>query len=87
MFGELLPEAKLAVLGRELLEGFDAVFSVGTTSVFPYIAEPVVRARRAGAITVVINPGESEVSRIAEYRFRGGAAATLDALWGRLTTG
>ena len=31
--------------------------SIGTISAFPYIAEPVVLARRAGHDTVEINPG------------------------------
>ena len=36
--------AALAVLERELRSGFDLVVSIGTTSVFPYIAAPVVIA-------------------------------------------
>jgi NAD-dependent deacetylase len=38
LFGELLPIDKLELLRRELAVGFDLVFTVGTTSVFPYIA-------------------------------------------------
>lgn len=80
LFGEMLPGPAIAQLSRELSRGFDLVFSVGTTSVFPYIAEPVERARRMGLPTVEINPGETEVSGIVSYRMRCGAAAALSAI-------
>ncbi|MGB5524297.1 MAG: NAD-dependent protein deacylase, partial [Polyangiales bacterium] len=57
LFGEMLPLDRARVLQEQLMRGFDAVFSIGTTSVFPYIAEPVIDARRRGALTVEINPG------------------------------
>jgi NAD-dependent deacetylase len=81
LFGEMLAMDKVATLSRELDRGFDLVFTIGTTSVFPYIAEPVVRAARAGQPTVEINPGTSQVSDIVEYRLPCGAAAALDAIW------
>jgi NAD-dependent deacetylase len=80
LFGEMLPMDRLRALQDQLMRGFDAVFSIGTTSVFPYIAEPIVDARRRGALTVEINPGASEVSHLVHYRLREGAAATMDAL-------
>jgi NAD-dependent deacetylase len=81
LFGEWLPEAALAENTAQLERGFDLVFSVGTTSAFPYIAGPVVSARRAGIPTVEINPGETAVSHFAEYRLRAGAKDALEALW------
>ena len=80
LFGEMLPMDRVRVLQDELTRGFDAVFSIGTTSVFPYIAQPVLDARRRGGLTVEINPGESEVSHIVHHRLRMGAAAAMDAL-------
>ncbi|HSN83898.1 MAG TPA: NAD-dependent protein deacylase [Polyangiales bacterium] len=80
LFGEMLPMDRARMLQEQLMHGFDAVFSIGTTSVFPYIAEPVVDARRRGALTVEINPGTSEVSHIVDYRLRAGAAAAMDAI-------
>jgi NAD-dependent deacetylase len=80
LFGEMLPLDKVAVLQRELERGFDAVFSIGTSSVFPYIAEPVIAARMTGALTVEINPGLSEVSDIVEERLAVGASDALSAL-------
>lgn len=77
LFGEMLPRAAVQTLERELLRGFDLVLSIGTTSVFPYIAGPVEDARRLGRPTVEINPGETEVSHLVAQRIRHGAAATL----------
>ena len=87
LFGELLPETKVTTLTRELEQGFDAVLSIGTTSVFPYIAQPVLRARMKSALTVEINPGPSEVSDIVEYKLASGAAETLSCLWEKLAQG
>jgi NAD-dependent deacetylase len=80
LFGEMLPYDRTQLLQEQLMQGFDAVFSIGTTSVFPYIAQPVVDARRRGMLSVEINPGQSEVSHIVDYRIRMGAAAAMDAL-------
>lgn len=80
LFGEMLPLDRVRVLQEQLMRGFDAVFSIGTTSVFPYIAEPVIDTRRRGGLTVEINPGISEVSHIVNYRLRLGAAEAMGAL-------
>jgi NAD-dependent deacetylase len=83
LFGEMLPPAKVERLYTELDRGFDIVFSVGTTSVFPYIAEPVVRAAYQGKQSVEINPSLSEVSGAVTVRLPLGAARALDAIWSR----
>jgi NAD-dependent deacetylase len=83
LFGEDLPIAKLALLEREIGRGFDLVVSVGTSSVFPYIAGPVVWARSAGIPTLEINPGRSEVSDAVDLRVAAGAAVSLGTLWDR----
>jgi NAD-dependent deacetylase len=84
LFGEALPSAAVARLIRALEQGFDLVFSIGTTSVFPYIAAPVVEALRSGVPTVEINPGESNVSHYVDYRLRLGAADALAGIRARL---
>lgn len=86
LFGEALPPAAVARLIRALERGFDLVFSVGTTSVFPYIAAPVVEALRGGVPTVEINPGESSVSAYVDHRLRLGAAQALAGIRARLET-
>ncbi|MDR2207413.1 MAG: NAD-dependent deacylase [Azoarcus sp.] len=84
MFGEMLPQSALGQLARVMDEGPDLVLSIGTTSVFPYIAHPVWWARQNGVAAVEINPGETEVSTIASHRLKMGAAQALTALWDRL---
>jgi len=84
LFGEMLPSEKLKDLSRELENGFDMVFSVGTTSVFQYIAAPVWIAKQSAIPTVEINPGTTEVSQIVDERITHGAALSLGAIWERL---
>ncbi len=84
LFGEILPKPSLDRLEKELDLGFDLVLTIGTTSVFPYIAAPVSLARARGVSTVEINPGESEVSDLVDLRIRAGARDALDAIWAAL---
>ncbi len=81
LFGELLPETKYHRLISEVETGFDAVFSIGTSSLFPYISYPVWHARQAGAITIEINPDMTEVSRIVDYKINAGASDALTAIF------
>ncbi|MDR1350992.1 MAG: NAD-dependent deacylase [Zoogloeaceae bacterium] len=80
LFGEMLPEAELGRLRTALDIGFDLVFSIGTTSVFPYIAQPVIQAMQAGIPTVEINPGRTSLSAHVTYQLLLGAAAALTAI-------
>jgi NAD-dependent deacetylase len=80
LFGELLPPAEVERLQAELARGFDAVVSIGTTALFPYIAAPVLQARAAGRLTIEINPGVSEVSGVVDLHLKLGAAAAMQAL-------
>lgn len=81
-FGEMLAEDKLAMLYRELERGFDITFSIGTTSVFPYIQAPVFHAKSLGRPTVEINPADTEVSDIVDIKLNMRAAEALDLIWG-----
>jgi len=81
LFGERLPEDRTETLMTEWSTGFDIVFSIGTTSVFPYIAQPVSYAKYHGIPTVEINPGDTSVSHIVDIKIPAGAAETLDELW------
>ncbi len=80
-FGEMLPVDKLELLGKELLKGFDIYFSVGTTSVFPYIQQPILDATSKGLTTVEINPDETAVSHLVDMKVSAGAAETLNEIW------
>ncbi len=81
LFGEMLPLDKVDELECESQQGFDIIFSVGTTSVFPYIAAPIWQAQHTDTTTVEINPGESEVSSVVDFKISAPAAATLDRIW------
>lgn len=84
LFGEMLPAQAVTQLYEAIDDGLDAVISIGTTSVFPYIAEPVLRAARNNAVTIEINPSETEVSDVVRYRLRDRAAKVLPELVKRL---
>lgn len=83
LFVEPLPPAKVELMLKELDRGFDVVFSIGTTSLFPYIAAPVLAAAERGRFTVEINPGHTTLSRKVSVRLQTGAVAACEALWGR----
>jgi NAD-dependent protein deacetylase/lipoamidase len=83
LFGESLPEGGLGELKRQLREGFDIVFSIGTTSMFPYIAYPVELALQREKPTVEINPSTTRVSELVTYRLALGASVALEAIWVR----
>jgi NAD-dependent deacetylase len=83
LFDEELPLEKLVLLEREIVRGFDLIVSVGTSSVFPYISGPVLRARSSGIPTVEINPGRSEVSDVVDLQVAAGATLALGTLWDR----
>ncbi len=80
LFEEALPLPELERLDRELQRGFDMVFSIGTTSVFPYISQPLWMAKARGMPTIEINPDRTEVSEMVDYRIEAGAAETLQRL-------
>lgn len=80
LFGEMLPERALNRLYQELNAGFDMVFVIGTTAVFPYIAEPVLRAVRLGAPTVEINPARTYLSGQVSWHVAAGAAEAMDLI-------
>lgn len=83
LFGEELPEGGIRELTLQLREGFDLVFSIGTTSVFPYISWPIELARQRDKPTVEINLGRTQVSALVRYRLTLSAAVALDAIWTR----
>ena len=86
LFEERLPREVLMQFDEEFDggNGFDMVFSIGTSAMFPYIIAPVAAARVVGKTTVEINPTASELSHRATYPIPLGAAEAmtqLDALF------
>lgn len=84
LFGETLPEEALDNFIEALEDGFDIVFSIGTSSIFPYITQPVVFAAGNGIPTVEINPARTQLSEIVDYYLPLGAAEAMTAILGRL---
>jgi len=84
LFGEMLPLDKVERLEAAQARPFDVVFSIGTSSLFPYIVAPVLAARRQGCATVEINPDETDISPVVDLRMRTTASAALGAIWDAL---
>ncbi len=83
LFGELIDFGRADQMQKQLEMGFDIVFSVGTSSLFPYIQAPIHQAKQAGNATVEINPGDTVVSYAVDYCLRMNATAALEAIWSR----
>lgn len=84
LFDEPLPETALSTLYRELQDPFDAVMTIGTSSHFPYILQPVLMAQQTGRFTVEINPAQTRVSDLVDVKLSAPAATTLDQIWQQL---
>lgn len=81
LFGEALPVAPFNQFEDELAKGFDAVFAIGTSALFPYIARPVLVARSEGIPTIEINPGQTDLSDVVDFRMKATARTALKAIW------
>jgi NAD-dependent protein deacetylase/lipoamidase len=81
LFGEALPAGPFNRFEEELARGFDVVFSIGTSALFPYIARPVLVAKSEGIPTIEINPGKTDLSDVVDYRIKATALTALKAIW------
>jgi NAD-dependent deacetylase len=79
-FGEALPRAALERYLAYVEAEPDAVLSVGTTSGFAYVYQPIVHAAARGAWTAEIDPGETALSSVVGLRVCGRAAEVLAAV-------
>lgn len=77
LYEEPLPGDALNQFLAEQAQGFDLVFSVGTTSLFQYVVEPVLLAVRRHVPTIEINPEETPISDAVSFRLRGRAGLIL----------
>jgi len=84
LFGETLPEGELDRFIDAFQEGFDIVFTIGTSSIFPYITQPVVLAAGSGIPTVEINPARTQLSDIVDFYLPLGAAEAMSEILERL---
>jgi NAD-dependent deacetylase len=81
LFGEKLPEKALKMMNWLESADIDLVFAVGTSGLFPYISRPIHAAKMLEVPTVEINPCETVLSTVVDYRIKTTAAAALDGLW------
>ncbi|MEK6727763.1 MAG: NAD-dependent protein deacylase [Candidatus Omnitrophota bacterium] len=83
-FGEQLPHKETKIFYDDLYKGFDIYFSIGTTSVFPYIQQPIIYAKQAKKPTVEINPDNTGISHLVDIKIPLRAAEALDIIWEEL---
>jgi NAD-dependent deacetylase len=88
LFGEMLPPAKVERMRRELDDDPpELALVVGTSALFPYIAGPVLTARRAGRLTVEVNPERTVLSDVVDWFLQGGATALVPEIAREIGTG
>lgn len=80
LFGEALSSRTMKAFRMLETKSFDAVVSIGTSGLFPYISHYIVAAKRQGVPTVEINPAYTELSVLFEHRLEMGAAEAVRAL-------
>ena len=81
LFGEQLPAKAINQLYSLLDSKIDLVVSIGTSGVFPYIVEPIRIANSRYKLTVEINPAETDISYMFDYRIKLGAAEAMERIW------
>lgn len=81
LFEESLPLEELRRLDDCGRIDFDLVISIGTSSHFPYILQPILVAQQLGVRTVEINPARTLLSDEVELYLPRKAGETLEAAW------
>ncbi len=81
LFGEPLDRVAVELYGRELSEPFDLVFSIGTSSLFGYIVQPVIDAALLERPSVEINPEITQISELVSLHLPLGAEEALVGIW------
>ena len=86
LFEEMLPRNVLNEFDIEFQDGtgFDMIFSVGTSAMFPYITGPVREAARKRKTTIEINPVAGDLSKHVAFHLPLRAAEAMTLLDKRL---
>jgi NAD-dependent deacetylase len=84
LFGEMLPASAVEKMNWLSQRDNDLVISIGTSASFPYIIEPVLRAREQEKNTVEINPVSTEISDLYSYHIRLDAADAMKKIWKKI---
>jgi NAD-dependent deacetylase len=81
LFGESLPPDPFTRLEAELAVGFDLVLAIGVTTMFPYLARPLLLAKQEAIPTVEIAPSRTDVSDVVDFALTGSPTRILDEIW------
>lgn len=74
LFGEMLPERKVAAMYEAFhVRPPEVVLWIGTSALFPYIVDPLFTARRLGHVTVEVNLEATDLSREVDFALSGPA--------------
>ena len=78
LFDEMLPLNELARMQEEFsLHPPDVIIAVGTTALFPYIVEPVLRGAAEGKLTIEVNPESTYLTAEVDHALAGPAGVYL----------
>ena len=81
LFEEFLPPKKLVQLQHEFFDNMpELLISVGTSSQFQYIVEPMLLAKQAGRLTIEVNPEATEISHLVDFHLKAKAGDVLPSL-------
>lgn len=81
LFGEALPADPFTRLQAELDDGFDIVFAIGVSTMFPYLARPLLLARQDGVPTVEISQPRTDVTDVVDFSFKASPVKILALIW------
>jgi NAD-dependent deacetylase len=81
LFGESLPADPFTRLQAELDLGFDIVVAIGLTTMFPYLARPLLLAKQDGVPTVEIAQLRTDVSDVVDFALKGSPTNILELTW------
>jgi NAD-dependent deacetylase len=81
LFGESLPADPFTRLQAELDIGFDIVFSIGVSTMFPYLARPLLLAKQEGIPTVEITQLQTDVTEVVDFAFKATPTKVLSLIW------
>jgi NAD-dependent deacetylase len=81
LFGESLPTDPFTRLEVELDIGFDIVLAIGVSTMFPYLARPLLLAKQEGIPTVEIGQLRTDISDIVDFACKGSPMVVLERIW------
>lgn len=81
LFGESLPADPFTRLQAELELGFDIVFAIGVSTMFPYLARPLLLAKQEGIPTIEIAQLRTDVTDVVDFAFKATPTRTLELIW------